>query len=1340
VAELDAMLAQGVRAAFKLPQCFPGAPILMGKEDGGMALESCAVSMTKEIQIHFAQCMGHNDELSELVRGAMEEALLDEGVHNAKELQKALAGRERESGRRELGECILGRAQNLLKAEARACVGWWKRAQPDGVMMAPALNEREDEWERQEADIQVGFPEEGRRAVEQRKAREAARKALRALHRAGIFSLQDMLDSQSGDIRGYASLPKIVQKKVSRAEFECLVKEMGETQGIRESLGSSRKQPLSKWLEKEREKDEQEKELEDMGGKEQKEEWDDYDCEASAYEDLMGWELQGEGEAHPWRAKRLIGKHILWTTEQEKGRHDTGMGTVVAVRNERGGPMARVLFHWGACEDLPLKDVKRGFEKKQGAEAFLGEEKYVQQTNFADWYARKWGETAPARLRDQVRRSRARFKGIEGRYLVRELHGEEEGDWTEMCYRFEEDGRCAGRYKLWKQRMAEGRFLEDEEPEGEDLPPEEALGRHTTVKYSEDDGVVDQEDWERLEEWAKRSEDRGNRDPPINWTKQPAASKKSSIKAHFSTSSRPPKEEAKTFDEVEPSREEVRKPWEGRTQKGMVTFDWGGMTPTVTFAKEGRVVAVGRNGEVRLFRKEGDHEGAQGRAPMGEILEYTTRRQTAVTKGYKKIGAIDGRMAAALEELRRPSHEGDAGSEEDGISRLAEALEAESASDQLHWRFADDLRGVQGATQFVGADLLNAHPGYGSLVSTKKHRQDMGFDSHLRDETTVAWLEGIDRAEWDPLMKELKEKRVKNLLVMYKSSRSAAKPKEKGWRMLTFFPSGALKMASGKAPILHPAGCKEILEIWAWGETNGAEAQASGPGLDAAEETAASLEDLQDRTGGRWATFLKASQEHRHLGAEGRVVATDGSVRPSGEDVITGAGVAFRRGDEPKGDIVREIVGAPTSFGAEGGAVETALDETDDATPLTILTDSANIMFALQHCSRNDWWRDFDSHKDRDMLERLASKIARRTASTTFVKVKAHASVPLNERADELAGKAGQDDGAAKEGYRTLPPLAYYQQADPNETWFEREDRDRDGEEITTRVGGKEIAKIMENKRNAHLCKTSTRAGLRLSQPGMGRRHFAAGLWDRKKGAGLRDTTIKRTLQVLTNTYPTQSLLCKMGVEDTDECPFCHNGRETLFHWQSECTQFSNARTQVHDEVWKAAWNYITAALSAEEGWTTFRETTIRETPLKYASPTTGLRKPDGILYCPKQDKWILLDLTRGRAANVTDFERARRLKEEDYKDLIADLRSQGQEVKFFALPVSYDAAIDVKQWTEALGVVLEKGKGRMDRLLEICSRQLMLGIDTMVEARNLARKMISQSGNLGGGTGGKKP
>jgi ribonuclease HI len=498
--------------------------------------------------------------------------------------------------------------------------------------------------------------------------------------------------------------------------------------------------------------------------------------------------------------------------------------------------------------------------------------------------------------------------------------------------------------------------------------------------------------------------------------------------------------------------------------------------------------------------------------------------------------------------------------------------------------------------------------------------------------------------------------------------------------------------------------------------------------LDAAEEGAASLADLQDRAGGRWDSFLSASQEYEHLNAPGTLVATDGSVRSSGERVITGAGIAFRKGDEPRGDIAREIVGAPTSFAAEGGAVETALDETEVDTPLTIMTDSANIMFALQHCSRNDWWRDFDNHRDREMLERLATKLATRTARTTFVKVKAHASVPLNDRADELAGYAGNDD-IAPEGFRTLPALAYQQQADPNETWFETEVKDKEDKVITVRVGDKEVSKILEDKRNAHLLKKSTRAGSRLSQPNMGRKHFGAALWGKKAGEDLRDTTIKRTLQVLTNTYPTQSLLHKMGIEKSDRCPFCPNASETLFHWQSECPQFSNARTQVHDEVWKAAWNYITAALSQDKGWIHFREKTIGETPLLFDNAESGKRKPNGIIYCPTQAKWMLFDLTRGRAAGPQDFLNSRLTKEENYKDLVEDLRAQGQEVEFYALPVSYDAAIDVPSWEAAMKPIFESSGAVLNRLLEICSRQLILGIDTMVEARNLARKLIRLNG-----------
>lgn len=462
-------------------------------------------------------------------------------------------------------------------------------------------------------------------------------------------------------------------------------------------------------------------------------------------------------------------------------------------------------------------------------------------------------------------------------------------------------------------------------------------------------------------------------------------------------------------------------PWEGRTQLGRVIFDWDSMTPTLTFAEKGQWGAVRRNGEVRILEREEGQEGAQGNAPMGEALELTVTRQTAVTRGYCRVGTIDSRMLASLEKLRDPNYAGGTLMPEETVGKLSRALKTEGITDQLHWRTADDLRDVQGATQFIGADLRNAHPGYTTLVSPQPHKQSMGFSKEIGTETTVAWLEGLGRSEWETTLDELEKNQIRSILVLYKSSREAARPKERGWRLLTYYPAGALKMASGKAPILLPSRSKERIEVWVRGTCNGTDAEERER-LDAKEEAATRLDDLQERKGGRWGAFLQASQEYEHLGTQGTLVATDGSVRMTENGPITGAGVAFRKGDCPEGDIVRVIFGAPTSFGAEGGAVETALDVTDRAKDLTVLTDSANIMFALQHCSRNDWWRDFDNHKDRDMLERLATKLAARTAQTTFVKVKAHASVPLNDRADELAGMAGRDEEALQGGVRELPP------------------------------------------------------------------------------------------------------------------------------------------------------------------------------------------------------------------------------------------------------------------------------------------------------------------------------
>ena len=40
----------------------------------------------------------------------------------------------------------------------------------------------------------------------------------------------------------------------------------------------------------------------------------------------------------------------------------------------------------------------------------------------------------------------------------------------------------------------------------------------------------------------------------------------------------------------------------------------------------------------------------------------------------------------------------------------------------------------------------------------------MGFSPRLRDETTVAWLNGIDKSEWTPLVRLLRDKDLRSTL------------------------------------------------------------------------------------------------------------------------------------------------------------------------------------------------------------------------------------------------------------------------------------------------------------------------------------------------------------------------------------------------------------------------------------------------------------------------------------------------------------------------------------------------------------------------------------------------
>jgi len=233
---------------------------------------------------------------------------------------------------------------------------------------------------------------------------------------------------------------------------------------------------------------------------------------------------------------------------------------------------------------------------------------------------------------------------------------------------------------------------------------------------------------------------------------------------------------------------------------------------------------------------------------------------------------------------------------------------------------------------------------------------------------------------------------------------------------------------------------------------------------------------------------------------------------------------------------------------------------------------------AMLHCTRKDWWRDFDDHRDSHMLQKLATLQAARTARTTWVKVKAHASVPLNERADELAALAGED----AQGTRNLPDMELHQidQWRISYTTAPHHQDDDDQQTEPSTLSPTQLTALLIGVRNKLANPTATKTEGYMRAENVGRSLYADSLWA-KGPHQFTDTTVKRNLQILSNTYPTQARLRVIGLADTDICPYCSlNKTETQQHWQCECPCFHDIRKLVHNTIWTAMWQELTSQLT----------------------------------------------------------------------------------------------------------------------------------------------------------------
>jgi hypothetical protein len=139
-------------------------------------------------------------------------------------------------------------------------------------------------------------------------------------------------------------------------------------------------------------------------------------------------------------------------------------------------------------------------------------------------------------------------------------------------------------------------------------------------------------------------------------------------------------------------------------------------------------------------------------------------------------------------------------------------------------------------------------------------------------------------------------------------------------------------------------------------------------------------------------------------------------------------------------------------------------------------------MFAMQHCSRRERWRDFSNHADEQLLKELVTLQAQRTALTVWVKVKSHVSVELNERADRLAAEAPFVEEAVSE--------LYTEQEDGHVIQFYKS-----GESVPVRASAKELNDHFIQLRNKAVLAKPTRTVGKLTAQGLGREYLPTVLW-----------------------------------------------------------------------------------------------------------------------------------------------------------------------------------------------------------------------------------------------------
>lgn len=329
----------------------------------------------------------------------------------------------------------------------------------------------------------------------------------------------------------------------------------------------------------------------------------------------------------------------------------------------------------------------------------------------------------------------------------------------------------------------------------------------------------------------------------------------------------------------------------------------------------------------------------------------------------------------------------------------------------------------------------------------------------------------------------------------------------------------------------------------------------------------------------------------------GIVAASDGSVRKDGR-----MGAAAVTLDEKIPNLMRLIQGEASTTTVELSGLALQVNATPKDTPLTILTDSLTSLYDLINTRRKDFSMQLRRHPQRQQLTDLIGPLNQRTAQTRLVKIRAHTGEPLNEAADEVAGRATNLENLEEPFLMPNPALCFFLDCDGGspKLW-------------STRLASKLSERTARKKLNQWR-KTTTplddlpRYSGKLPKGAMNRTETFLNRKDCCRdllGASIlslgKSSTARRLLQALGNTYPVQSKLHQWKQTPSSACCLCHHNSETLCHSQCVCPKLSRARRSAHHHGWTAAIAGISK--NSTQDWTFHTEMTA-STLAKLEPPT----------------------------------------------------------------------------------------------------------------------------------------